>query len=230
MVGRATPKYHHHGHQYSWTSSNDDKNTVMLTEWINPCGRTKPIEPDTQQGEPVEQIHLLRDSVQEFVVRLQSNEMSAIDVSDIDDWFKYNSTYEFLHQLDTTSDEIDLQKRHSETQIYVGAFQFLAYKQRKYDIWHNEGNSVTIEIQLLLVLAKTLLCDIETLIHSTGQSITTVLTRKQMDEILTFRNNNSIDKFNSEVDELDNKFAKVRFHEYVRNLIRILSGSGKRIF
>lgn len=55
------------------------------------------------------------------------------------------------------------------------------------------------------------------------------MTRERMDKALTFRNNNSIGKFGEEIDELDNKFAKVRFHEYVLNLQRVLRRPGKKM-
>lgn len=55
-----------------------------------------------------------------------------------------------------------------------------------------------------------------------------VFTRERMDKLLTFRNNNSIHKFENGIDELDNKFAKVRFHEYVQNLQRVLKRPGKK--
>lgn len=55
-----------------------------------------------------------------------------------------------------------------------------------------------------------------------------VFTRERMDKALTFRNNGGIGKYSAEIDELDNKFAKVRFHEYVQNLQRVLKRPGKK--
>ncbi|XP_037044556.1 uncharacterized protein LOC119080362 [Bradysia coprophila] len=215
-------------HHYSWTLFEENESAIA-TYWINPCGNigTK-IESGIRRRDP--NLPKLRDSLPNFINRLQDDQMHAIDTSDIGDWFKHNATYTFLHQLDPTTNRVDLQKRHEEVQIYVGAFQHLVFTQKKYDILHNEGNEVTIEIQLLFILAKNLLCEIETTIERTGHSIKTVFTREGMDKLLTFRNNNSINKFSGEVDELDNKFAKVRFHEYVRNLQQLLNRAGKRNF
>ncbi len=57
-----------------------------------------------------------------------------------------------------------------------------------------------------------------------------VLSREAMDQKLTFRNNNnSILRDGEEIDELDNKFAKVRFHEYVHNLQRVIKRPGKKM-
>lgn len=217
-----------HEHHYTWTSFEED--TVLAMEWVNPCGAAEPKYETGMRPRDPKRLKPLRDSLPNFIIRLQGEEMKAIDTSDISEWFKYNSTYSFLHQINATSDAIHLQERHLQTQKYVGAFQHLAFKQKKHDILYNDGNEVTIEIHLLLVLAKTLLCEIQTAIECTRQPIKTVLTREQMDKFLTFRNNNSINKYSGEVDELDNKFAKVRFHEYVRNLQRLLNHPGKKNF
>lgn len=123
--------------------------------------------------------------------------------------------------------QINLPKRHIETQKYVGAFEYLARKQKDFDSFQNEGNAKTIEIDHLLVLAKNLLCEIETAINNTRQPMPVVFTRERMEKLLTFRNNNSIGK-HGEIDELDNKFSKVRFHEYVQNLQRVLKRPGKK--
>lgn len=216
------------GLQYSWTSIDEMDDTVLATEWINPCGASNPIiEPGVRPRDP-KLLNTLKNSLTNFIIRLQGDDMNAIDVSDINDWFKFNSTYSFLHQLNEMTDTINLQERHLETQKYVGALQHLAYNQKKFDILHNEGYEVTIEIQHLFALAKGLLCEIETVIQRTRQPIKTIFTREQMDRLLTFRNNYSINKFTGEVDELDNKFTKVRFHEYMRDLQRLLNRSGKR--
>lgn len=215
-----------HRHHYSWTPFEDD--SVLTMEWVNPCGTAERSNGTGLRPRNPKVLKPLKDSLPNFITRLQGEEMHAIDTSDVSEWFKYNATYSFLHQINATSDAINLPKRHLQTQKYVGAFQHLAVKQKKFDTFHNDGNEVTIEIHLLLVLAKNLLCEIETVILSTRQPIKIVFTRERMDTFLTFRNNNSINKFSGEVDELDNKFAKVRFHEYVRNLQRLLNRSGKK--
>lgn len=134
-----------------------------------------------------------------------------------------------LKRFFSSNFQVNLPKRHIETQKYVGAFQQLAKKQKKFDSFQNEGNAKTIEIDHLLVLAKNLLCEIETVINNTRQPMPVVFTRERMDKVLTFRNNNSIGKYGvEEIDELDNKFAVVRFHEYVQNLQRVLRRPGKK--
>lgn len=215
-----------HRHNNAWSPF--EEGSVLATEWVNPCGTTEETSDTGLRHRDPKLLKSLRDALPNFIIRLQGEGMQAIDTSDIGDWFKYNSTYSFLHQINITSDAVNLQKRHLETQKYVGAFQHLAYKQKKHDTLNNDGNEVTIEINLLLVLAKNLLCEIETVIKNTRQRIKTIFTREQMDRFLTFRNNNSIFIYDGEVDELDNKFAKVRFHEYVHNLQRLLHRPGPR--
>ncbi|KAJ6642513.1 hypothetical protein Bhyg_07464, partial [Pseudolycoriella hygida] len=197
-----------HKPQYSWTSL--EEGSVITSEWVNPCGaieeevdeiRIRPRDPKL--------LNNLRDAFPNYILRLEAKEMKAIDTSDISEWFARNDTYTFLHQIGA-SEAINLQKRHWQTQKYVGAFQHLHFKRRKYDTLHNDDERVTIEIQLLLALAKNLLCEIETTIRRTRQRIKVVFSRERMDKILTFRNNNSVNKYSGEVDELDNKFAKTR--------------------
>lgn len=45
----------------------------------------------------------LREAIPNFLIRLNNPSMKAIDTSDISQWFKYNSTYSFLHQMNTSS-------------------------------------------------------------------------------------------------------------------------------
>lgn len=44
----------------------------------------------------------LREALPNFIVRLNGPNMNAIDTSDISEWFKYNSTYSFLHRINAT--------------------------------------------------------------------------------------------------------------------------------
>lgn len=223
-----------HRHQYSWTSLNEEivlksanEDIVLDAEWVNPCGITEPAnfynETEARQRDP-RVLKTLRQALPNFINHLNGPHMHAIDTSDISEWFKFhNSTYIFLSQINPTTDHINLPKRHIQTQKYVGAFQYLANKQNKFDSIRNDGNEVTIEIHHLLILAKALLCEIETVIRNTRHPIPRAFSREQMEKFLTFRNNNSNDKDNFYIDELDNKFAKVRFHEYVHNLDLLLN-------
>lgn len=115
-----------------------------------------------------------------------------------------------------------------ESQVYVGAFQYLLHKQKLADQNRNEGNDKSMELQQLMILAKNLLCEIETAINNTRQLMPTVLSRKAMDHRLTFRNNNSNRFENRDVDDLDNKFTKVRFHEYLHNMLHVMRRPGKK--
>lgn len=145
-----------------------------------------------------------------------------------DFWFLLDIFNNFFLSLNF---QVNLPKRHRETQKYVAAFQHLASKQKKFDSFHNEGNAKTVEIDHLLVLAKNLLCEIETVINNTRQPMPMVFSRQAMDRALKFRNNNNNNSIISDdgaIDELDNKFAKVRFHEYVNNLQRVLKRPGKK--
>lgn len=115
-----------------------------------------------------------------------------------------------------------------ESQVFVGAFQYLLHKQKLADQNRNDGNDKSMELQQLMILAKNLLCEIETAINNTRQLMPTVLSRKAMDQRLTFRNNNSNRFDNRDVDDLDNKFTKVRFHEYLHNMLQVMRRPGKK--
>lgn len=88
----------------------------------------------------------------------------------------------------------------------------------------NESRNKTTALEYLLILAKNLLCEIETAINNTGMKMPTILTRDMMNNRLTFRNNNRDRKLSDfdEVDEIDSKFAKIRFNEYLHNLQQVL--------
>lgn len=107
-----------------------------------------------------------------------------------------------------------MRKRHVETQVYVGAFQYLAWKQQTIDRSRNEGKSKSDELYELFTLSRNLLCEIETAINKSCLIMPQILTREMMDQRLTFRN----DKDN----DIDSKFAKVRFTEYLHGLQKIL--------
>lgn len=115
-----------------------------------------------------------------------------------------------------------------DSQVYVGAFQYLFHKQKVADQNRNEGNDKSMELQQLMILAKNLLCEIETAINNTRQQMPNVLNRKAMDIRLTFRNNNSNRFENRDVDDLDNKFTKIRFHEYLHNMLHVMRRPGKK--
>lgn len=122
-----------------------------------------------------------------------------------------------------------MRKRHIETQIYVGAFQYLSWKQLNHDTMLNENNNKTKALQYLLILAKNLLCEIETAINNTGMKMPMIFSRDAMHNRMTFRNNNRDRKSSVEVDEIDSKFAKIRFSEYLHGLQMVLKNRmGKR--
>lgn len=106
--------------------------------------------------------------------------------------------------------------------MYVGAFQYLRWKQLKHDSLRNESKNKTNTLEYLLILAKNLLCEIETAINNTVMKMPMILSRDAMDNRLTFRNNNRDRKQSYEVDEIDSKFAKIRFGEYLHGLDQIL--------
>lgn len=117
---------------------------------------------------------------------------------------------------------------HNDTQVYIGAFQYLANKQHKYDHHRNLGNEKSRELKELMNLAKNLLCEIETAINNTRLRMPHVYTHKMMEEKLHFRTNAHDRNKYDEVDDLDIKFAKVRFHEYLHNLDRIMKRPRKK--
>lgn len=104
--------------------------------------------------------------------------------------------------------------------MYVGAFQYLVHKQSKFDLLHNEGISKSEELRSLLVVARNLLCEIETAMNSRQ---TYIFNRTEMNDKLKFRNNNKLNPTTNEIDDLDNKFTIIRFHEYLNGMHRILS-------
>lgn len=120
-----------------------------------------------------------------------------------------------------------MRKRHIETQVYVGAFQYLRWKQLRHDTIRNENINKTRALEYLLILAKNLLCEIETAINNTGMKMPMILSKEMMHNRLTFRNNNNrVRKMTSddvdEVDEIDSKFTKIRFSEYLQGLEQVL--------
>lgn len=122
-----------------------------------------------------------------------------------------------------------MRKRHIETQVYVGAFQYLRWKQQRHDAIRNDDNNKTNAFEYLLILAKNLLCEIETAINNTGMKMPMILSKEAMHKRLTFRNNFRPRKVISdedvkvdEVDEIDSKFAKIRFSEYLNGLQQVL--------
>lgn len=133
-------------------------------EWVNSCGIDLSSAP---QRNRTTSLRPLRQAFPNFIRRLSG--MTAIDTSDISEWFKYNSTYSFLPRINASIAALDLAKRHGETQKYVGAFQYLFQKHNISDHFHN--NSITFEINSYLNLAKNLLCEIEKAINVTGRSI-----------------------------------------------------------
>lgn len=112
-------------------------------------------------------------------------------------------------------------------QIYVGAFQQLLQKQKKSEKIRNESNKKSSELKSLMVIARNTLCEIETAINHTGRIMPVVFSRQTMDSKLTFRNNNS-GPTSDEVDDLDIKFAKVRFGEYVHSQKAVIERPRKR--
>lgn len=68
-----------------------------------------------------------------------------------------------------------------------------------------------------MILAKNLLCEIETAINNTGMKMPVILSKEMMHNRLTFRNNN-VDA----VDDIDSKFTKIRFSEYLHGLEQVL--------
>lgn len=115
-----------------------------------------------------------------------------------------------------------MRKRHIETQVYVAAFQYLGWKQLEHDKMRNENINTIKALEYLLTLAKNLLCEIETAINNTGMKVPMILTPETMFKHLTFRNNNRDRSTSFDIDEIDTKFAKIRFSEYLHGLEQVL--------
>lgn len=109
----------------------------------------------------------------------------------------------------------------------MGAFQYLERKQRKHDAKRKDW-SVSTELAHLLSSAKSILCDIETAINNTKLAMPRVLTRKGMEQELHFRNNKRSMADWDYVDDLDVKFTKTRFLEYLAELQRVLKRPRKK--
>lgn len=99
-------------------------------------------------------------------------------------------------------------------------------KQHRSDLRRNLGKAISTELKALKDLAKKLLCEIETAISNRGQQPPDVYTRDAMDKELNFRS--FAPNKHDEVDDLDLKFAKVRFYEYMHNLDRIMKCPRKK--
>ncbi|KAJ6639187.1 hypothetical protein Bhyg_11927 [Pseudolycoriella hygida] len=228
---------HRHGHQ-SWTSFDDDSDTKM--EWANSCGVETVKDPDasikvanqtrSQFRIDREVLSTLKESLASLLNRICEPVPNAIDISDISDWFKYNSTYSFLPVINATVRNLGLPKRHREIQIYVGAFQALAKKQRRFDSFQNEGNARTVEINNYLTLSKNLLCEVETAINKSKLHLPKTIRRDSMNRLLKFRNNNSIGRYGEgQIDELDNKFTVFRFLEFFNLFKRSADRPGQTV-
>lgn len=126
-----------------------------------------------------------------------------------------------------TNFQIQLRRWHRDTQVYVGAFQYLANKQNRSDRRHNLGNAKSTELIQLMGFARTVLCEIETAINNTNMKMPDVYTRIEMNDTLNFRSDGRSGP-DGEVDELDIKFAKVRFDELLYNLNRTLKMKRKK--
>ncbi|XP_031628338.1 uncharacterized protein LOC116344086 isoform X1 [Contarinia nasturtii] len=200
--------------------------------WSNSCGSsTKNDTFGIHRSRTVKPLKGLRNELPNYINRLNEPRSQAISTDDVSRWFSqpFNSTYSFLAQINASISNIHLRKRHIETQVYVGAFQYLRWKQFRHDMIRNEDNNKTRALEYLLILAKNLLCEIETAINNTGMKMPMILTKEAMHKRLTFRNNNNTmkvitDKTNDidEVDEIDNGFAKIRFGEYLNGLQTVL--------
>lgn len=86
----------------------------------------------------------------------------------------------------------------------------------------NDNNSKTKALEKLLTLAKNLLCEIETAIKNACMKTPMILTRESMQNRLTFRNNNRDRMTSTDVDDIDTKFAKIRFSEYLHGMEQVL--------
>lgn len=86
----------------------------------------------------------------------------------------------------------------------------------------NENFNTIKALENLLTLAKNLLCEIETAINNTGMKVPISLAADAMFKRLTFRNNNRDRSTSFDIDEIDTKFAKIRFSEYLHGLETIL--------
>lgn len=106
--------------------------------------------------------------------------------------------------------------------MYVGAFQYLGWKQLEHDKRRNENINTIKALEYLLILAKNLLCEIETAINNTGMKVPMILSQEAMFKRLTFRNNNRDRHTSFDIDEIDTKFAKIRFGEYLYGLEQVL--------
>lgn len=101
-------------------------------------------------------------------------------------------------------------------------------KQHRYDQRRNLGNGKTLELKGLMDLAKSLLCEIETALNNTDKKMPRVYTREKMEQTLHFRSDPRDRNKHDVVDDLDIKFAKVRFHEYLHSLHRIMKRPRKK--
>lgn len=119
-----------------------------------------------------------------------------------------------------------MRKRHTETQVYVGAFQYLTWKQFHHPKKGADRTNKLNALKNLSWLSKNLLCEIETAINNTRMRMPKILSREEMNERLTFHNNGNKMSFDTtkvdEVDEIDYKYAKVRFSEYLHALQQML--------
>lgn len=119
-----------------------------------------------------------------------------------------------------------MRKRHIETQVYVGAFQYLTWKQFHHPKKGADRTNKLNALKNLSWISKNLLCEIETAINNTRMRMPKILSREEMNSRLTFHNNGNNVSFDTtkvdEVDGIDYQYAKVRFSEYLHALQQML--------
>lgn len=115
---------------------------------------------------------------------------------------------------------------HRDLQVYVAAFQYLHKKQLPEVIDINNGTTASEQLNLLLLSAKSLLCEIETIINATTANLRKPRSRIEMGNILRYNVSSNV---SSSTHFLDREFTKQKYFQYVSDLYKLLERKIERL-
>lgn len=115
---------------------------------------------------------------------------------------------------------------HRDLQVFVAAFQYLHKKQMPEVIDVNNGTSASVQLLDLMDSAKSLLCEIETIINATTGNLRKPRSRIEMGNILKYNVSSNV---SSSTHFLDREFTKQKYFQYVSDLYRLLERKIQRL-
>ncbi|KAI8126871.1 hypothetical protein CVS40_3205 [Lucilia cuprina] len=216
--------------------------------WYNPCGgihkmAEKPVK--RKRPPPIKkELRKLQNATVKYYNFIKEN-LHAINIGNMKQWDSAAENYSFLPKLNTNS-SISLRHWHRQMQIYVAAFEYLHRAQLHFDyLKDNQKSPFAKELNLLMINARTILCNIEHAINNTttrkrATNIDSLfINRTRMENILNFATNIKYvsplrwhdirtDDKSWTVNVLDLRFAKSHYYVFLRKLMKTLRMHTKR--